>query len=130
MTQTARLELETRWKEILEYFTGSGCGIGKYCEDRKISKASLYSWSQRLGIPIKNRGSLTKTHLTDKNDKQASSLEKETPFSFIELNVPCSKASAPFPLKLELLLTKERKLKIETTSTWEGVTSMIKTLVS
>jgi hypothetical protein len=95
-----------------------------------MSKASLYSWSRRLGIPLKNRENLTDTDQARKDDKQRNFANEDSPFSFIELKVPPSDFSASFPLKLELLLTQGRRLKIETASTWEGVVSMIKTLVS
>jgi hypothetical protein len=130
MVKKARIELEAHWKGILEDFTGSNYGVGKYCQDRKISKASLYKWSKQLAIPLKNHGSLAKAPQADRDGTQISSIGEEEAFSFIELKVPPSNASVSFPLKLELLLTQERKIKIEAPSTWEQVAGMIKTLVS
>lgn len=130
MARKAGIELEARWKKTLEDFAASGSGVSKYCQERRISRASLYKWSKQLDISIRNQRSLTKAYQVDKNDVQASSTGEEEAFSFIELKVPLSNASASFPLKMELLLTQERKLRIETSSTWEQVVGMIKTLVS
>jgi hypothetical protein len=130
MVKKAGIELEAHWKGILEDFTGSNYGVGKYCQDRKISKASLYKWSKQLAISLKNQRSLTKTSRIDRNSVQTSPIGEEEAFSFIELKIPPSNASVSFPLKLELLLTQERKLKIELPSTWEQAIGMIKTLVS
>lgn len=129
MVKKAGIELEAHWKGILEDFTGSNYRVGKYCQDRKISKASLYKWSKQLAIPLKNQRSLTKTSRIDRNGVQTSPIGEEA-FSFIELKIPPSNASVSFPLKLELLLAQERKLKIEIPSTWEQAVGMIKTLVS
>ena len=130
MARKAGIELEVCWKKILEVFSSSGSGVSKHCQERKVSKASLYKWSKQLDIPIKNKYPLTKTHQIDKNGAQASSTREEEAFSFIELKVPPSNASPSFSHKLELILTQERKLRIETTSTWEQVVGMIRTLVS
>ena len=121
--------LEAHWKKILEDFAASGSGVGKYCQDRKISKASLYKWSKHLGMPLKSHCSPAKICRVAKNDAQLSVREEES-FSFIEFKVPPSSASVPFPVKLELLLRQERKLRIEMASTWEQVVDMIKALVS
>ena len=69
-------------------------------------------------------------HKTERNGIQTSPVGEKGTFSFIELKVPSSSASVSFPLKLELLLAHERKLKIEAPSTWEQVVGMIKILVS
>jgi hypothetical protein len=130
MVKKAGIELEAHWKGILEDFVGSNYGVGKYCQDRKISKASLYKWSKQLAIPIKNQHSLTTTHRTDGNSAQTSPIREKEAFSFIELKVSPSNTSISFPLKLELLLAQEHRLKIEVPSTWEQVVGMIKTLVS
>ena len=130
MAKKTELELQAHWRSVLEDFAASDFRVGQYCQERKMSKASLYSWSRRLGIPLKNRENLTNTDQARKDGKQGNFANEDSPFSFIELKVPPSNLSASFPLKLELLLTQERRLKIETASTWEGVVSMIKTLVS
>lgn len=130
MVKKSGIELEAHWKGILEGYVGSNYGIGKYCQDRKISKASLYKWSKKLAIPIKNQRSLTMTHCTDENSAQTTPIREKEAFSFIELKAPPSNTNFSFPLKLELLLAQEHRLKIEIPSTWEQVVGMIKTLVS
>lgn len=124
---TRKTELEAHWRSVLEDFAASNFGVGRYCQERKISKASLYGWSHRLGIPLK---ALMNTAQTSKKDKQGSSAKVENPFSFIELKIPSSNTNVSLPLKLELLLPQKRLLKIETTSTWEDVVGMIKALVN
>jgi hypothetical protein len=130
MPKKSWIELESHWKKILEDFAASGSGVSKYCQEHRISKASLYKWSKQLDIPLRNQCALTKTHQVDRSGVQASSTGAEESFSFIELKVPPSNASASLPIKLELLLMQERKLRIEMTSTWEQVVGMIKALVS
>lgn len=127
---TRKTELEAHWRSVLEDFSASNFGVGRYCQERKISKASLYGWSHRLGIPLKNGETLMNTAQTNKNDKQRSSAKEENSFSFIELKIPSSNTNVSLPLKLELLLPQKRLLKIETTSTWEDVVGLIKMLVS
>ena len=124
------IELEAHWKKILEDFAASGGGVSKYCQEHKESKSSLYKWSKQLDIPLRNQCSLTKTHQVDRSGVQASSPGEEESFSFIKLKVPPSNTSASLPVKLELSLIQERKLRIELASTWEQVVDMIKTLAS
>jgi len=123
-------ELEARWQKVLEDYASSSYGVSQYCQDRKVSKSSLYKWSQRLGMPLKNRPALAKANQINKDNTPPILAGQEAPFSFIELKLPPSHAGAPFPLKLELLLTQERKLRMEVSSTWEQLVGMIKTLVS
>ncbi len=131
MPKKSWIKLEAHWKKILEDFVASGSGVSKYCQEHQVSKASLYKWSKQLDIPLRNQCSLTKTHQVDQNSVQASSTGEEEAFSFIELlKVPPSNASTSLPVKLELSLMQERKLRIEMASTWEQVVGMIKTLVS
>ena len=130
MARKTELELQTHWRSVLEDFAASDFRVGQYCQERKMSKASLYNWSRRLGIPLKNRENLTDTDQARRDDKQGNFTNEDSPFSFIELKIPPSNTSISFPLKLELFLAQEHRLKIEIPSTWEQVVGMIKTLVS
>jgi hypothetical protein len=130
MARKTELELQTHWRSVLEDFAASDFRVGQYCQERKMSKASLYSWSRRLGIPLKNRENLTDTDQARRDDKQGNFANEDSPFSFIELKIPPSNTSISFPLKLELFLAQEHRLKIEVPSTWEQMVGMIKTLVS
>jgi hypothetical protein len=130
MAGKAGIELEARWKRVLEDFTASDYGVSQYCHNHKISKASLYKWSQRLEIPIKNRSSFIKVYQVDKNDMQLSPAVEEESISFIELNVPHQPMGPALPVKFELLLAQGRLLKIEAPSTWDGMAGLVKALVS
>jgi hypothetical protein len=131
MARKTELELQTHWRSVLEDFAAGDFKVGQYCQERRMSKASLYSWSRRLGIPLRNRENLTDTDQVRKDNKQGYPAKDEDPFSFIELNIsPPPAASSSCPVKLELLLTQGRSLKIEATPSWEGVIGMIKVLVN
>jgi hypothetical protein len=123
-------ELAARWQKILEDFAASDCGVIQYCQDRKVSKSSLYKWSERLRMPLKNHSTLAKICQMNNDNDTINSTSQEAPLSFIELKLPPSDVGASFPLKLELLLTQDRKLRMETSSTWDQLVGMIKALVS
>ena len=125
------LELEAHWRSVVEDFVASDFRVGQYCQERKMSKASLYSWSRRLGIPLKKGETFASAGQTRKDGKQGNFENEESPFSFIELNIPPPPVdSASCPVKLELLLGRGRMLKIEAAPSWEGLIGMIKALVS
>ena len=131
MVRKAKQGLEGHWARILDDFAESDCDVRQYCQNLKISRASLYKWSQWLGIPLCKQRSASKATVIDQEDMhQTTSIGNDSPFSFIELKIPPSNTSISFPLKLELLLAQERKLKIEVPSTWEQMVGMIKALVS
>lgn len=129
MARKTELELQSHWRSVLEDFAISDFKVGQYCQEHKMSKASLYHWSRRLGIPLKNRESLTDTDQVRKDNHQGNPAQEESPFSFTELNISPSADSSSRPVKLELLLAQGRLLRIEATTSWEGVIGMIKTLV-
>jgi hypothetical protein len=131
VTRKAKIGLEGHWARILDDFAESDCDVSQYCQKLKVSRASLYKWSQRLGVPLRKQRSLSKVPVADKEDmQQATSMGNGTPFSFIELNIPAPTSGGSCPVKLELLLDRGRLLKIEAAPSWEGLTSMIKALVS
>ncbi len=131
MARKTNVELKGYWTRILEDFKESNNGITQYCQERKVSKASLYKWSQQLGISLKKQYAINEHCPVDKKDVQSNATDKD-PFSFIELNVspPAVIPSLSMPVKFELLLSQQRCLKIEATSTWEDLVGMIKSLVS
>lgn len=131
MARRTKMELEGHWARILDDFRESNSGVTQYCQEHKVSKASLYKWSQQLGIPLKQQYPINEVCPVDKEGLQSNAIDKD-PFSFIELNVtpPTISPSLPIPVKFELLLSQQRCLKIEATSKWEDLAGMIKALVS
>jgi hypothetical protein len=121
---------EEYWKRVIEDYVASGIGQKLYCQEHKVSKASLYKWSRQLGISLSKQSRTFQNQQTDRNDKQTNTDDKEVPISFIELNVLSHQQDSPLPLKLELLLTHDRKVRIETAAGWESVVVLVKTLVS
>lgn len=119
---------EGEWRSVLEDYMASGHRQDFYCRERHISKASLYKWSKRLGLPLRQERPLSETETIDKRNAQHSAAE-EVPFSFIELKVPQHNADAFSSLKLEILLDQERKVNLETTASWERVVELVKALV-
>lgn len=128
MPRTIKSDLEGHWLRVLDDFADSNCSVSQYCQQLNISKASLYGWSKRLGVPLKARNRIEEAPI---EHKEASPLNSEgaPPFSFIELNIPNPKMVAPLPVKFELLLSQGRSLKIEVPSTWDGIIGLAKTLV-
>lgn len=131
MARKTKMELEGYWARILDDFRESNSSITQYCQEHKVSKASLYKWSQQLSIPLKKQYPINGPCSGDKRDVQSSATDKD-PFSFIELNLlpPTVSPSLPMPVKFELMLSQARCLKIEATSSWEDLVGMIKALVS
>ena len=121
--------LEADWKKVLEDFTVRGCSVKQFCQERHLAKATLYKWSHRLGIPVTHKTEQTASVQKGKNAEGRNGDIPKAPFSFIELKVP-SPMTPACPVTLELLGTQERQLKIETTSSWEGIIIMIKSLMS
>lgn len=131
VARKARLGLEAHWARILDDFAESDCDVRQYCQKLKISRANLYKWSQRLGIPLRKQRNLSKAPVGNREDtQQAINMGNDAPFSFIELSIPPPASSVSSPVKLELLLDRGRLLKIEAASSWEGLIGMIKALVS
>lgn len=131
MARRTNVELKGYWTRILDDFRESNSGITQYCQEHKVSKASLYKWSQQLGIPLKKQYAINELRQIDKEDVQSNATDK-APFSFIELNVspPAVSPSLSVPVKFELLFSRQRCLKIEATSRWEDLVGMIKALVN
>lgn len=131
MARRTNVELKGYWTRILDDFRESNSGITQYCQEHKVSKASLYKWSQQLGIPLKKQYAINELRQIDKEDVQSNATDK-APFSFIELNVspPAVSSSLSVPVKFELLFSRQRCLKIEATSRWEDLVGMIKALVN
>jgi hypothetical protein len=127
MPRTIKAGLEGHWLRVLDDFADSNCSVSQYCQKLNISKATLYKWSQRLGILLKRRSPAEEAPIDQKG--MPSNPECVPPISFIELNVPCPTMAAPLPVKFELLLTQGRSLKIEAPSTWDGVIGLAKALV-
>ena len=128
MPKTIKAGLEGHWLRILDDFADSNCSVSQYCQQLNISKASLYGWSKRLGVPLSARDRVEGEPI---EQKETSSLtpESEPPFSFIELNVPHPKMVEALPVKFELLLAQGHSLKIEAPSTWDGIIGLAKALV-
>src|SRR5262249_18620986 len=113
---------EEYWKDVIEDYLASKRGLVDYCQKHKVSKSSLYKWSHQLGIPLKQGRQESQT-------QQINIMDKEEPRSFIELDVPKYQENATIPLKLDLLITPERQVKIETTTTWDNIVGLVKALV-
>src|SRR5262245_34043208 len=111
---------EEYWKSVIKDYLTSGCGQVAYCQRHKISKASLHKWSRQLGIPLKQRQQASQFRQSKNNEES---------LSFIALNVPAHMESAAIPLKLDLFITPERQVKIETIATWDNVVGLVKALV-
>lgn len=130
MPRTIKSGLEGHWSRVLDDFADSNCSVSQYCQQLNISKASLYGWSKRLGVPLKARNHVEEA-LIEQKEATPLNTDEATPFSFVELNIPVpnSKMVAPLPVKFELLLAQGRSLKIEAPSTWDGIIGLTKTLV-
>ncbi len=129
MPRRNKAGLEGYWLRVLDDFAESNCSVSQYCQQLNISKATLYKWSKRLGVPLKGRDLDKKAPIAQK-DAQSMAPASEPAFSFIELNVPCPTEEPPLPVKFELLLPQRRSLKIEAPSSWNGVIGLVKALVS
>lgn len=129
MPRTIKVGLEGHWTRVLDDFADSNCSVSQYCQQLNISKAAVYKWSKRLGIPLKARD-CAKEPSVDQAATQPMASENGPPFSFIEFNVPHPPISPPLPVKFELLLARGRLLKIEAPSTWDGMVGLVKALVS
>jgi hypothetical protein len=133
MPRTIKEGLKGHWLRVLDDFAESDCSVSEYCQHLNISRAALYRWSKKLGVPIKDRDTAKELPEDQKGVKGAQPItpESETPFSFIDLSVPpYPDPSTPVPVKFELLLAQGRSLKIEAPSSWEGVIGLAKALAS
>lgn len=117
------------WRSIIEDYTASGINQELYCRERKVSKASLYSWSRRLGISLRRQGLRSQMPQINEDIPHANFVDREEAFSFIELEIPQQRLSTTTLVKLELSLPANRKVKIEAAVGWENITNLIKALL-
>ncbi len=103
------------WKEVIEDFLKSSKNQKEYTEENKISRATLWSWSKQLGIPLNQR-------------KRCSEIEKDSLLSFVEVQ-PIEKTQRPSSLKMEIIFPQGHTLKLEIEGRWEDAGTFIKTLV-
>lgn len=129
MPRQNKAGLEVHWLRVLDDFSDSNCSVSQYCQQLNISKASLYKWSHRLGVPLKGCKPIKERPVNQK-EPQPITQEDSSLFSFIELNASCPPMNPSLPVKFELLLAQGRSLKIEAPSSWDGVIGLAKALVS
>jgi hypothetical protein len=105
------------WREVIKDFFLSGLSQEQYVREHNICRATLFSWSKRLEIPLSRQ-------------RTSPKVQKETSLSFIEVNPPdnCFKAVS-IPLKVEILFPQGHTIKLETEGTFAEAGAFIKTLV-
>jgi len=111
MNRTGQATLITKWQEFITDCQSSPSSIKNFARQRKIGVSSLYYWSKKLGVPLKN--------------------EPADAMQFIALN--------PFPQNLSiqpketevkpcLVEISINHLKIRTEASWMQVVELVKGL--
>ena len=103
------------WKGVIEDFLKSQKSQKEYAQENKISRATLWSWSKQLGIPLHQR-------------KRRPKVDKDPPLKFTDVQI-LGRIKVPSSLKIEIIFPQGHTLKLETEGAWEEAGTFIKALV-
>lgn len=104
------------WKEVIEDFLKSGKSQKQYSQDNKISRATLWMWSNHFGISLNRRG------------KTSPKVDKDLPLTFTDVQILGRPKVSPL-LKIEIIFSQGHTLKLEIEESWKEAGTFIKALV-
>ena len=95
--------LTSKWRQIIMDYQTSCLSIKGYAQSQQVAKSSLYKWSKRLGLPL-----------------------KQAPLSFIELE-PLDKIPylETFPIEVRI----NNRSTVAMTAPWPKVIELVKALI-
>ena len=96
--------LKKQWEDVLKNYKESPLSVNEFTKERRLSKSSIYKWSNRLGIDL-----------------------KKEPLSFIELAPISPQPSSSTSYSVEVKIKDRCSVKIE--APWIQVIELVKALV-